>query len=138
MSSLEKKMFFLPNKLFIRKDRIYVSFNLSVIPSDMKVTFMELHIPLIKLSKATNVYVKEITGGWSEKMMKKGIFPPRSKLLKQMKCNGRQDNLIIDVTIFRSKWRLKKKLNHGIYVKLKDTNIKYLEENPPYLIIDTI
>jgi len=104
----------------------------------MNVTYMVLHIPLPSFSTSTKVYVKEITARWSEKSMKKGSFPSRSNLLQLINCPSKQDELIINVTNFREKWRLKRKYNHGIYVKVKNKNIKYLEANPPYLVIDTI
>jgi hypothetical protein len=131
-------MFFLPNRLFVKQDKLFISFNLSVIPRDMDVTFMAIHLPLLSFSTTTKVYVKEITAGWSEKSMKKGSFPPRSNMLQLLKCSPGQDELIINVTDFRKKWRLKKKQNYGIHVRLKDKQIKYLEDNPPYLVIDTI
>ncbi|MFZ7102539.1 MAG: DNRLRE domain-containing protein [Peptococcaceae bacterium] len=138
MNSLEKKMFFLPNRLFIKKDKLFLAFNLSVIPRDMDVTSMFLYIPLPGYATSTNVYVKEITSRWSEKSLKKGSTPTRSGLLQLISCPPKQDTLNINVTNLHPKWRLKRKNNHGIYIRFKNQNIKHLESNPPYLVIDTI
>ncbi|WP_157047281.1 hypothetical protein [Alkaliphilus metalliredigens] len=124
--------------MFIKKDKLFVSFNLAGIPRDMNVTSMVLHVPLLSFSTSTTVYIKEITTGWSEKAMKKGDFPLRSKEKQILKCAPGQEEIIIDMTGFEKKWRLKERDNYGIYIRLKNKDIKYIKSNPTFLIIDTI
>ena len=138
MSSLEKKMFFLPNRLSLTREELFVSFNLTVIPPDMDVISMALHIQLPKMIKPSIVYVNEIIAGWSEKSTKKGIFPPRCKNSDLLICSPGQKELIIDVTAYKTKWRLNREQNYGIYVRFKNKNNISIKNNPPYLVIDTI
>jgi len=136
--SLEKKMFLIPSRLSVYKDKIFVYFKLVGIPPDMKITSMYVNIPLIKAKESFVVDVREITSDWSPKDINKGDFPSRSKVKKILKGLPNKTELRIDVTEFKKKWRNDKKLNFGIYIKMKNKDIKYIENNPPYLIIDTI
>jgi hypothetical protein len=131
-------MFFLPNRLSLTRKEVFVSFNLAVIPPDMDVISMALHIELPKLIKPSIVYVHEIMGGWSEESTRTGIYPPRSKNYKLLICTPEQKELIIDVTTYKKKWRLKKKLNWGIYVEFHSKNTISIKMKRPYLIVDTI
>jgi hypothetical protein len=131
-------MFFLPNRLSLTREELFVSFNLAVIPPDMDVISMALHIQLPKMIKPSIVYVNQIIAGWSEESMGKGVFPPRSKDFQILNCSPGQVELIIDVTAYKKKWRLNKKHNHGIYVKFINKNIISIKNKPPYLVIDTI
>ncbi len=138
LSSLEKKMFFLPNRLFVQGYRLFVSFNIAVIPVDMNVLFIAFHALLPKISRSAVMYVKEITADWNEKSIKNGIFPPCTNT-RYLPCYPGQDELIIDITAFNLKWRFKNKENYGIYLKLKTGEaVHFPEDNPPYLIVDTI
>lgn len=138
MNSLEKKMFFLPRKLFIKKDKLFMTFNLSVIPRDMEITLMLLYIPLPGFPTATKVYVKEIKDKWSKKSIKKGNLPPRSPSIYSFFSAPQEKLLEINVTYFREKWRLKVDENYGIYIRLKNRQLQYLEDDPPYLVLNTI
>jgi hypothetical protein len=131
-------MFFLPNRLSITREELFVSFNLTVIPPDMDVISMALHIQLPKMIKPSIVYVNEIIAGWSEQSIKKGIFPPRCKDFELLHCSPGQKELIINVTAYKTKWRFNKKHNHGIYIRFENKNIIRIKNNPPYLVIDTI
>ncbi|KAB3537315.1 hypothetical protein F8154_03220 [Alkaliphilus pronyensis] len=138
MTSLEKKMFFIPKNLAVRKDRLYISFNLSVIPKDMKVLSIQLHIPFHNKKKPKKTYIKELTSDWSPKKIRDGINPNKSKVLIGLQQQLKENELIIDTTLFKDKWRLSNKNNYGIYVRITNDNLSYLINNPPYLVIDTI
>lgn len=138
MVSLEKKMFFLPYKLYAKKDKLLVSFNLAVIPKDMKVKAIELHIPLIKSNEAHIVKVAEITEGWSEETIKLVGIPKERRVVQIVKSIPQQRELIINVTAFHKKWRVKKDNNYGVLVSIKNLDLGYLENKPPFLVVDTI
>lgn len=75
---------------------------------------------------------------WSEKEIKDGYFPPRTKEKQILKCSPKQEEILADISKFGNKWRVSRKHNYGIYIRLKNVNIEYVENNPPFLIIDTI
>jgi|GEM_PF-2472325 len=137
MISLEKKMFILPNRFYAMRDYLFVSFNLGNVPRDMKVTAMNLHVPLIIAKEDTTIYIKEIGGGWTERGIEKGQIPKFTKAKKVLKTKPKQKELVINVSGFMIKWNSKQN-NHGIFIKLENKSTKYLEENPPFLIVDTI
>ncbi|OEH86529.1 hypothetical protein BHU72_13030 [Desulfuribacillus stibiiarsenatis] len=138
MPSLEKKMFFLPYKLFVRQSRLYIAFNLSVIPRDMEITSMYLHVQLPKHHTPTTVYLKRLLTYWDEASLRNGIVPSRSQKARLLRYTPEQTELIINVTNYRNLWRKRKKNNHGIYLWAKGKNFKYIESNPPYLVLETI
>ncbi len=138
MKSLEKKMFIIPDRLYVIRDLLFVSFNLANVPRDMKVTTMNLHVPLVKATAPTNVYVKEITASWSEKGLQKGEIPSFSNMKKILRPSPKQRELVINVTPNVKKWYTKGTHNHGIVIKIDKQSSKYLESNPPFLILDTI
>lgn len=131
-------MFLLPSRLFVVKNTLFVSFNMGNIPRDMRVTSTVFHLPLLKSVTPINVYIKEIVTGWNEKGIEKGIFPTCSTIKQVLKCSPRQRELVVDITPLGKKWILSRKYNHGIYIELEKKNIKYLENNPPFLIVDTV
>ncbi len=136
MSSLEKKMFFLPNKFYVVRNKLFVSFNLKVIPRDMKVTHTVLHLTLPKPKSSTKVYLKEIKTHWDKESIEKGILPQLSKTRRYFKTTAEQKELAINVTALSMKWLKKNKYNHGIYIKIK--NARKNKYYYPYLITDTI
>ncbi len=138
MASLEKKMFFLPSRLAVSKDRIYVAFNLSVVPRDMAITSMSLHIQLPKFYKPSTITISPLISGWSEASIKKGILPARSKTIQQLKFIPGKREQLINVAAYKTKWRQRKLGNHGIYICFKDKQLQYVLTHPPYLVIDTI
>lgn len=140
MHSLEKKMFFLPNRLHARQNRLFVSFNIAVIPVDMDVNAAYIQLPLQKMTKPASLYVKEIVSGWSEAGIRRGKIPTRSKRVHQkIFCIPGQAEILIDIQAFQHKWRHESRKNHGIYFFLKSNNaIEFTEERPPFLVVDTI
>lgn len=108
------------------------------IPRDMRVTSTILHLPLLKSVTPINAYMKEIITAWNEKGIKVGNFPTCSTVKQILKCAPMQRELVVDITPFGKKWILSRKYNHGIYIELEKKNIKYLENNPPFLIVDTV
>ena len=137
MISLEKKMFIIPSRFCAIRDILFVSFNLGNIPLDMKITVMNLHLPLSKAKEETTIYIKEIAESWSEKGIEIGQFPKFTNAKKVVKVAPKQKELVINVSGFVNKWYTKQN-NHGIFIKLEGKSTKYLEGNPPFLIIDTI
>lgn len=131
-------MFFLPQELFIKGDRFYVMFNLSVIPKDMNITLMRLHIPLLDNPDKLPVRIKEIRKKWSEKSLKKGKLPSLASKIYKPQTIYQNKELILDLTQFSTKWRVTSKENFGICIRLKSIDLKSLNNTPPYLIIDTI
>ena len=131
-------MYILPRRFFVMKDKLFVSFNLSNIPRDMKITSVELHLPFRSSTVPANVYIKEITSRWNENGIKIGRFPTLSKIRRVLKCYPRQKELVANITLLGKKWYTKHAYNYGIFIKVENKNIKYLENDPPFLIIDTI
>lgn len=131
-------MYILPNRFFIIKDKLFVSFNLSNIPRDMKITSVEFHLPLLRSIASNNIYIKEITSRWNENGLKTGKIPTLSKAKKILRPNPRKKELVVNMTLVGKQWYSNHKMNHGIFVKIEKKNMKYLENNPPFLIIDTI
>lgn len=138
MASLEKKMFIIPSRLYTIRDLLFISFNLWNIPRDMKITSMNLHLPLIISRESTNVYIKDIVTVWSEEGLKKGKLPKLSKLKRTVTAKPRQRELIINVSSYINKWNLGGHQNNGIMIKLSNKKTKYLEGNLPFMILDTI
>ncbi|MCC5912511.1 MAG: DNRLRE domain-containing protein [Clostridiaceae bacterium] len=120
------------------KDKLLVSFNLVNIPRDMKITSVKFHLPLSGSAVSTNVYIKEITSRWSENGVKVGKVPTLSKTKKIVRLYPKQKELVINMTLAGKKWYSNYKTNHGIFVRVEKTDINYLKDNPPFLIIDTI
>ncbi|PYZ97565.1 hypothetical protein CR205_02925 [Alteribacter lacisalsi] len=134
--SLEKKMLFIPNRYKTRYRKLYVSFNLAVIPSDMNVTKMTLHVPLPHLPYPVTARVKKITSGWSEAESK---LPTESAVLQRLPCQPGQTELIIDLSGFMHAWQRKSRQNHGVTVRIPNLPHKaFHDHQPPYLLVDTI
>lgn len=139
MISLEKKMFFLPNKYFIRGNTLFIAFNLSAIPRDMSVVSMALHVQLPRLQTSTIVTAREIVSAWNIRSMKKGATPLRfKKIFVQTKHAANRPEWTVNVTPFHRKWRSPSKGNHGLHITFKNRNLTYLVKHPPYLVLDTI
>jgi hypothetical protein len=133
LQSLEKKTFLLPQDYYAMRDRIFVQFNLSVIPRDMTIKTVTLHLPLPKISKPTRVYVKEILGHWDGARPKVGR-PTGSRILQKVNCIPGQDELTLSIARLVKKG--KRGANTGIYVRVK--NVRLCQTNPPYLVLETI
>lgn len=138
MASLEKKMFIIPNRFYVIRELLFISFSLGNIPRDMKITSMNLHLPLAITREATNIYMKDIATGWSEEGLKKGVFPKLSRTKRTIKVKPRQRELIINVSSYINKWNLGRNYNNGFLIKIENKKTKYLESNPPFIILDTI
>jgi len=120
------------------RDKLFVSFNLANIPRDMKVTSVEIHLPLRSSTVSSNIYIKEITSRWSEKEIKVGKLPTLSKAKRILRTHPKQKELVVNMTLAGKRWYSNYKTNHGIFVKIEKKNIEYLENDPPFLIINTI
>ncbi|UNC92303.1 hypothetical protein [Candidatus Contubernalis alkaliaceticus] len=104
----------------------------------MKITNMNLHLPLPKLPTSTKIYVKEIKTQWNEKSLKEGSLPRLSKTQKFLKTSPGQEEIVINVTEYYKICRKKIKSNHGIYIKIKNKNNNTNQYDYPYVITDTI
>lgn len=139
MVSLEKTMFFLPTKYKIVDSKVYVAYNLLVIPTDMNITNMTLKIPLPPLPYDTHIVIRRLASRWSEKDLDKGNFPAVTLVIFEGKVPIGQSELSIDLSLFKDKWAKDRRKNNGIliqYKKIRDEN--FVRENPPYLIVDTL
>ncbi len=135
--TLEKKMLILPQRLQIVKELAFMSFNLVDVPKDMKITKINMHIPLNNSNISSKVHINEIISTWSRDLVSKGKYPP-SKTISLHRIPHKSKELIIDVSNFKSKWCRQSGLNHGIVIKFEKLNPAYLEMNPPFIIVDTI
>lgn len=138
MPSLEKKMFFLPSRLAIIRDRIYVSFALSSIPKDMDIKTMYLHIQLPVYRKATTIKVNRVTTTWSETSISEANRPALSKKSRAYKFIPLTSEQVIDVTHFKKNWRRVRRYNHGVCVQFKGKKtLQYIDNHPPFLVVGT-
>lgn len=133
--SLEKNMYFNPNRFFVDGNRTYVSFNIAVIPVDMKVTDMKIHIPI--QADSTNVFITahSVLTGWDEEMVKSGYRPPLQKPFFQSLQHVENGEVILNIGSFADAWRFDSYNNHGLCV-ISDQG-KFTLEKQPYLIVVT-
>lgn len=139
MVSLEKTMFFLPVKYKIIDNKVYVSFNLLVIPIDMTITKMILNIPLSKAQQGSIVTIRKVASNWNERNLSEGKFPAVTNVLHESKITGKESELVVDLTIFKDSWHKVGRKNYGIVIIFNKIRDKiFLEENSPYLIVETL
>lgn len=139
MSSLEKSMFFIPNRYVAKNRELFVSFNLAQIPKDMVVTSMMLHLPLPAHSTMLSLSIKEITTGWSEKSVRAGRKPLHPRSIATVSSAPYQAEELVNLLAFQHKWRFNSLSNHGVYVKLLSPEAGGFSQNtPPYLVLDSI
>lgn len=138
--NLEKMMFFVPNRLYIKGNRMLVSFNIAVIPTDMVVTSMMLHIPIVnRLNHAVHVIVQPLASGWDENLAAKGYVPDTKGLEKTILVSPGTEEVQVDLTHHQQEWRFQSVENHGLKVKSRPSSSRlFSEEDPPYLIVATL
>lgn len=139
MGSLEKKMFFVPNRLFIAGKEMYVSFNIANIPSDMETREMTLYIPLQPVSGGQGktlqaAVVREILTAWDEATIKTN----RPRVGSFLSFHSTSDTISIDVQPYAHPWRFNSYDNHGVYVQLTQKQADFLQETVPWLVVSTI
>lgn len=133
--SLEKNMYFNPNRFFVDGNRTYVSFNIAVIPVDMKVTDMSIHVPIQDVSGNAFVSAHSILTGWDEELMKNGYRPPLQKPFFQGVQQIENGEIILSIGTFADDWRFDSYNNHGLCI-ISDQG-KFTLDKPPYLLVVT-
>lgn len=140
MNSLEKCMFFIPNRLFVDRDEMFVSFNIASIPTDMEINRLTLHVPLkhvLESKGKSSMLIEEIDSGWDVALVSQGFRPAHSKRIAKVQLFPSQE-AIVDLSEYEAPWRFKSIKNHGVYVKLSGSKADFFAENVPYLIVATI
>lgn len=134
---LEKSMLFIPNRLFIRENGIYVSFNIAGIPSDMLVTSMTIKIPLSEGTEGI-LHLHEITAGWDEQYIKE-VLPAYSPAINAMHVSSEMPEASFALTRFSHPWRFRSLENHGVYITLESVKrVAFSERHMPYLLVNTV
>lgn len=125
-----KKMLFLPRKIATYHNKLYLAFNLSAVPPDMRILAMHLYLPHVS---GTSLYVKrirKIEETWHPKSVKKGKIPRCSSPLK-LPYKQNQNCLAVNVTGFHQLWRRK---NNGLCLEYRP--LPHFRSKPlPYLIL---
>ncbi|OAB35278.1 hypothetical protein PMSD_13180 [Paenibacillus macquariensis subsp. defensor] len=138
MDSLEKSMFFIPNRLHVLGKEMYVSFNIAVIPTDMEVTSMFLHVPLPAGSMETRLYLYKITKAWDEQSIR-NVRPAYIRNKNKGHICSETNEGWFDLKHYIQAWRFDSLENHGVFVQLQSLDhLSFSEEHPPYLIVDTV
>lgn len=116
-----------------------MAYNLFVIPADMEVTKMTLKIPISPEQYGTNLTIRKLASNWKESDIDKGMFPAVTIVLYENKIPFGQKVLEVDLTIFKHLWAKERRKNNGIVLHFsKIQNEVFVEENAPYLIVETI
>ncbi len=138
--SLEKCMFFLPNRLTIRLDKIFVSFDISAIPVDMHVTRMVLRLPLPAADIPNRMLLAQlIASGWDEQLMQTGFQPPHPVTLVHKMVDPSLIEEEVDLTQYAYQWRFNSISNHGVYLELiNHGGVTFSNNTCPFLIVETL
>lgn len=135
--NLEKKMFFLPNRLFVQGNEAYLSFNIAVIPADMAVVSMKLTL-LVTGNPGSTLMVQQIASGWDEGLMQGGYRPPLKGVPLSVAFPPGAREIEVDITPFQQEWRFQSLENHGVKAWTGSTSAHFREQDPPYLVVTTL
>jgi hypothetical protein len=136
--NLEKSMLFIPNRLHVRGREMFVSFNIAPIPSETVVSRMSLHVQIPAPCSIVFLQIKELTGGWDERLMTTGYVPPTGETISQRYYPVLQQEIAIDLHAYEQIWRFDSCRNHGVYLQLpEEAELRFEEEKPPYLLVWT-
>jgi hypothetical protein len=134
----EKSMFFLPNRLHVDGTDLFVSFNIAVIPVDMEITSAALYIPLPERAESVRVDMRVITGGWDEIEILTNV-PAYRTVASVSDVGAEQSEIGLEVTHLVDDWRFNSLQNHGLFVKLRESdNVFFRDHTPPYLQLETV
>jgi len=137
VSSLEKFMLFVPNRLYVAGCDMHVSFNIAVIPPDVTVTSMTLRIPLPPASGPFQLECREVAGGWDEQSVASAP-PPTLDAFSSIHLAPGVPEAEIGLAFLADAWRFRSLENHGVFVRLHGGSVQaFAIENPPYLIVGT-
>jgi len=138
MTSLEKYMFFIPNRWTVRRDEIYMSFNISNIPEDMEVTSMELVLPLPEGVTEGKLWLQAVSSAWEEKNL--SVTRPALAVSEaSLSVAPDMTEARFSLTHYAFPWRFRSFENHGVYVRVDALEGNWFEEEtPPYLLVATV
>lgn len=139
MNSFEKYMFFIPNRWAVRRDEVYVSFNISSIPEDMEVTDMSLVLPITE-EVTGKLWLQAVASAWEEKNITEHRPALAVSEASQSIAPDMQD-CRLSLTHYAFPWRFRSLENHGVYVRVESQEGNgnwFTEENPPYLLVATV
>ncbi|MGD8189318.1 hypothetical protein ACQCN2_04875 [Brevibacillus ginsengisoli] len=135
-------VYFLPNRYYCHKNEIYVSFRIELMPLELRIVKMKLHVPLPEAnSKATSILVREISSSWDESLTVNGYIPSHSRFIEEVTVEGKAKESEIDITKFQDKWRHDCEENHGIHLQFGDELSlfhHFVKGNSPYLVVTTV
>lgn len=135
--TIGKMIYFIPNKICIVRNNIFLSFNLSVIPPDMKITKAFVHVPLAGVNKVVHAYIIDIKSGWTVSSLKKGKLPVFETGFKQVTLAAGEKTLTIDVLDKCQKWRARKN-NCGLCIQVVPAKAVNAKVARPYLLAETV
>jgi len=136
--SLEKNMYFIPNRCSVRGNEIFASFNIGPIPADKKVIKMDLHIPVPVFGIPIPVLVQELAGGWDEALMAIGFVPTRGAVINTVYTIPMENDCSTSLLAYEYKWRFTSQENHGLVIQMLDPyGLIFPVDQPPYLIVTT-
>jgi len=137
LASLEKTMLFLPKRLKVHQNNLYVCFNLSPIPEDMVVTSMVLHIPLPPRAGQTVLLLHEVMEPWEDG--KAGHTPPLlSHVLEKIVVPAETEEGQLAVP--PNRWQpLRNSETNGLFVTIETKEgVGFSGNEPPFLLVGTL
>lgn len=134
--AIEKSMYFIPNRFYTNGSEMFVSFNIAVIPVDMIVTDMQLHVPHRAGSTAATLLARTIASGWDESIMAGGYVPLIGDTVMQLFSPIGSVETVLPLTTFADAWRFDSLHNHGITIH--STTAAFTSEQLPFLLIKTV
>ncbi|WP_134683943.1 hypothetical protein [Brevibacillus migulae] len=138
MVSLEKNMYFIPNRCVVRGNEMFASFNIGPIPADKTVLSMDLHIPVPIFGISIPVLVQELAGGWDEALMATGFVPARGPVIATVYTTPMLNECSTSLLAYEYRWRFSSLDNHGLVVQMLDPyGLIFPYDQPPYLIVTT-
>lgn len=113
----EIHVFFIPNRLFVQDNEMYVSFNIAGIPSDMEVTSMILYVPLPEVSSEVRLDLHEIVAAWDEQSVTHVRPVYTQARSKGYFCSETKEGSFA-LEHLAHPWRSHSLENHGVYVRV--------------------
>lgn len=134
---IKKMIFFIPSRICVLRNNIFLSFNPSVIPPDMKITSAFVHVPLASVNKVVHAYIIDIKSDWNASSLKKGKLPVFETGFRQVTLAAGEKVLVIDVLDKCKKWRTKK-YNRGFCIQVLPARAVNPRVTKPYLLAETM
>lgn len=138
MESLVKTMFFIPNRLRVFGNQMYVSFNIAVIPTDMEVVSMMLYVPMSAKSVKSDLYLYKIDTAWDEQSIE-DVRPTYIRKKKEGHVSSVTKEGRFNLKRYMHDWRFDSLENHGVFLRSESSDpLTFSVEDPPYLIVKTL